>query len=63
MTQKNQEFNPDSKIGFAAGAVLAIPFGKYIGFNIENAENCIYVNNVIFPINYVILTGLNLLIL
>ncbi|HEX7493112.1 MAG TPA: porin family protein [Bacteroidales bacterium] len=32
---KNQEFNADFKVGFAAGAFLAIPIGKFIGFQPE----------------------------
>ena len=32
---KNQEFNADFKVGFAGGAFLAIPIGKYIGFQPE----------------------------
>lgn len=32
---KDQEFNADFKVGFAAGAFLAIPIGKYIGFQPE----------------------------
>ena len=32
---KNQEFNSDFKVGFAAGAFLAIPIGKYIGLQPE----------------------------
>jgi Outer membrane protein beta-barrel domain len=32
---KGQEFNADFKVGFAAGAFLAIPIGKYIGFQPE----------------------------
>lgn len=32
---KDQEFNADLKVGFAAGAFLAIPIGKYIGFQPE----------------------------
>jgi hypothetical protein len=32
---KDQEFNADLKVGFAAGAFLSIPFGKYIGFQPE----------------------------
>ena len=32
---EDQEFNADYKFGFAAGAFLAIPFGKYIGFQPE----------------------------
>jgi len=32
---KSQEFNADFKVGFAAGAFLAIPIGKYIGFQPE----------------------------
>jgi len=32
---KGQEFNADFKVGLAAGAFLAIPIGKYIGFQPE----------------------------
>jgi hypothetical protein len=32
---RNQEFSADYKFGFAAGAFLMIPFGKYIGFQPE----------------------------
>ena len=32
---KDQEFSADFKVGFAAGAFLAIPIGKYIGFQPE----------------------------
>ena len=32
---KDQEFNADFKVGFAAGAFLAIPIGKYMGFQPE----------------------------
>jgi hypothetical protein len=32
---KDQEFNADYKVGFAAGAFLAIPIGKYLGFQPE----------------------------
>jgi hypothetical protein len=32
---KNQEFNADFKVGFAAGPFLAIPIGKYIGLQPE----------------------------
>ena len=32
---KNQEFNVDFKVGFAAGAFLAIPIGKFIGLQPE----------------------------
>jgi hypothetical protein len=32
---KDQEFNADFKVGFAAGAFLAIPIGKYIGIQPE----------------------------
>ncbi len=32
---KNQEFNSDFKVGFAAGAFLTIPIGKYIGLQPE----------------------------
>lgn len=32
---KDQDFNADFKVGFAAGAFLAIPIGKYIGFHPE----------------------------
>jgi hypothetical protein len=32
---KDQEFNADLKVGFAAGAFLAVPIGKYIGFQPE----------------------------
>jgi len=32
---KNQEFNADFKVGFAGGAFLEIPIGKYIGFQPE----------------------------
>jgi hypothetical protein len=32
---KDQEFNADFKAGFTAGAFLAIPIGKYIGFQPE----------------------------
>ena len=32
---KGQEFNADFKVGFAAGAFLAIPIGKYVGFQPE----------------------------
>jgi hypothetical protein len=32
---KDQTFNADLKVGFAGGAFLAIPFGKYFGFQPE----------------------------
>ena len=32
---KNQEFNVDFKVGFAAGAFLSIPIGKFIGLQPE----------------------------
>lgn len=32
---KGQEFNADFKVGYAAGAFLAIPIGKYIGIQPE----------------------------
>ena len=32
---QNQEFNTDYKFGFAGGAFLAIPIGKYFGFQPE----------------------------
>jgi hypothetical protein len=32
---KNQEFNADFKVGFAGGAFLAIPIGKYLGVQPE----------------------------
>jgi hypothetical protein len=32
---KDQEFDADYKFGFAAGGFLAIPFGKYLGFQPE----------------------------
>lgn len=32
---KDQEFNADFKVGFAGGAFLAIPIGKYLGFQPE----------------------------
>ena len=32
---KNQEFNADFKVGFAGGAFLEIPIGKYIGLQPE----------------------------
>jgi len=32
---QDQEFNADFKAGFAAGAFLAIPIGKYLGFQPE----------------------------
>jgi len=32
---KDQEFNADFKVGFAAGAFLTIPIGKYIGLQPE----------------------------
>jgi hypothetical protein len=32
---KNQEFNSDFKVGFAAGIFLAIPIGKYLGLQPE----------------------------
>ncbi|MGB4414467.1 MAG: porin family protein [Paludibacter sp.] len=31
----NQEFQADSKLGFAGGAFLSIPFGKYLGIQPE----------------------------
>jgi len=32
---EDQEFNADFKFGFAAGAFLSIPFGKFLGFQPE----------------------------